>query len=348
MTCSRPHPLPGGCSHVHPLSHIDICPPVSHARIPSFALYIGFWKVSEGQRPVLSCSVADFKCFACTQAADELALVASSCFGAALFAAHPVHTEAVTGIVGRCDVMCLSFYLTAFACYVRLTGTLRPLTHALWLGGFVVCYICALLSKEAGVTVAALCLFYDVLIPHKTRLVNAPALEVGRQTGAWGPRVLRLVLLLGLGLGYVTFRSRAMGTVDLRDSLLIRKVENPFLFAEGLPRLLSLAYLQVIYVRSVSACPISASAFPIPVRSHGTISSMYPKLLPFHYHQLPCHTSSGNGTCVWPLSSSADHIFAILIQSPGQPSPQLSEHGALCGGSPRVRWSWVSQTGALM
>ncbi|XP_023287557.1 transmembrane and TPR repeat-containing protein 1 [Orussus abietinus] len=34
-----------------------------------------------------------------------------------LFAAHPVHTEAVTGIVGRADVLACIFFLLSFLAY---------------------------------------------------------------------------------------------------------------------------------------------------------------------------------------------------------------------------------------
>ncbi|KAL1479429.1 hypothetical protein MTO96_051847 [Rhipicephalus appendiculatus] len=40
-----------------------------------------------------------------------------ACLAAMLFAAHPVHTEAVSSIVGRAEVLCCFFFLLSFLCY---------------------------------------------------------------------------------------------------------------------------------------------------------------------------------------------------------------------------------------
>ncbi|KAL1484195.1 hypothetical protein MTO96_032723, partial [Rhipicephalus appendiculatus] len=40
-----------------------------------------------------------------------------ACLAAMLFAAHPVHTEAVSSIVGRAEVLCCLFFLLSFLCY---------------------------------------------------------------------------------------------------------------------------------------------------------------------------------------------------------------------------------------
>ncbi|XKL63682.1 hypothetical protein PGB90_006046 [Kerria lacca] len=39
--------------------------------------------------------------------------------GSLLFAVHPIHTEAVAGIVGRADVIACIFYLSSILCYLR-------------------------------------------------------------------------------------------------------------------------------------------------------------------------------------------------------------------------------------
>ena len=38
---------------------------------------------------------------------------------ALLFASHPIHTEAVAGVVGRADIMACLFFLLAFHCYIK-------------------------------------------------------------------------------------------------------------------------------------------------------------------------------------------------------------------------------------
>uniref|UniRef100_A0A8C6H468 dolichyl-phosphate-mannose--protein mannosyltransferase n=1 Tax=Mus spicilegus TaxID=10103 RepID=A0A8C6H468_MUSSI len=93
---------------------------------------------------------------------------------ALLFAVHPVHTEAVAGIVGRADVLACLLFLLAFLSYQRsldqgCAGQCFPTTASpfflllsLFLG------TCAMLVKETGITVFGVCLVYDLFSPsHK-------------------------------------------------------------------------------------------------------------------------------------------------------------------------------------
>ncbi|XP_012575886.1 PREDICTED: transmembrane and TPR repeat-containing protein 1 isoform X3 [Condylura cristata] len=87
---------------------------------------------------------------------------------ALLFAVHPVHTEAVAGIVGRADVLACLLFLLAFLSYnrsmapggvgERFPPTVSPffLLLSLFLG------TCAMLVKETGVTVFGVCLLCDL------------------------------------------------------------------------------------------------------------------------------------------------------------------------------------------
>ncbi|PNF28571.1 hypothetical protein B7P43_G12772 [Cryptotermes secundus] len=84
-----------------------------------------------------------------------------------LFAAHPIHTEAVAGVVGRADVAACIFYLMSFQCYVahvrHRDRLCRQGKQWLCMCGCVLFASCAILSKETGVTVLLLCTGYDVL-----------------------------------------------------------------------------------------------------------------------------------------------------------------------------------------
>ncbi|XP_054974244.1 protein O-mannosyl-transferase TMTC1 isoform X2 [Sorex araneus] len=77
---------------------------------------------------------------------------------ALLFAVHPVHTEAVAGIVGRADVLACLLFLLAFLSYDRGVAGASPgcLLLSLWLG------TCAMLVKETGITVFGVCLLHDL------------------------------------------------------------------------------------------------------------------------------------------------------------------------------------------
>ncbi|XP_065308824.2 protein O-mannosyl-transferase TMTC1-like [Dermacentor albipictus] len=97
-----------------------------------------------------------------------------ACFAATLFAAHPVHTEAVSSIVGRAEVLCCFFFLLSFLCYhcwqVSRDGRGR---HGRW-GWLAACgllSVCALLSKEQGISVLPLCMALRIraLVADSTR-----------------------------------------------------------------------------------------------------------------------------------------------------------------------------------
>lgn len=90
-----------------------------------------------------------------------------------LFASHPIHTEAVAGIVGRADEGAALFFLLSLLCYIRhcaLRGHAGPWRLAAWLLCSLGCAACSMLWKELGVTVLAVSALYDVCVFHKLKL----------------------------------------------------------------------------------------------------------------------------------------------------------------------------------
>ncbi len=84
---------------------------------------------------------------------------------AALFAVHPVHTEAVTNIVGRAEVLATLFFLLALWASRFAVPTGSPPSGAqavVCLGGAALFYLLGLLSKETAVTFPAVLLVYDL------------------------------------------------------------------------------------------------------------------------------------------------------------------------------------------
>lgn len=82
--------------------------------------------------------------------------IAGAAAGAAHFAVHPVHVEAVSGIVGRSDLIAALFVL--LACHAHITRTLRP---AVRIGATALCYAIALGGKEIAVTLPLLLALID-------------------------------------------------------------------------------------------------------------------------------------------------------------------------------------------
>lgn len=90
-----------------------------------------------------------------------------------LFASHPIHTEAVAGIVGRADEGAALFFLLSLLCYIRhctLRGHAGPWRLVVWFVGSLGCAACSMLWKELGVTVLAVSALYDVCVFHRLKL----------------------------------------------------------------------------------------------------------------------------------------------------------------------------------
>ncbi|KAI5744374.1 hypothetical protein M8J76_001778 [Diaphorina citri] len=85
----------------------------------------------------------------------------------ALFGVHPVHTEAVAGLVGRADILSCIFYLVAILMFVHL-----PPRSILRYLSVTVLGACAMLSKEIGVSAVLICLVWDIV--SLTRGSNVP------------------------------------------------------------------------------------------------------------------------------------------------------------------------------
>ena len=81
---------------------------------------------------------------------------------AALFAVHPLHTEAVSSIVGRAEVLAALFGLLTLLA-TGAADTARSLWEKRWwYGCSLLCFSLAVLSKESAVTVLPLVLLYRV------------------------------------------------------------------------------------------------------------------------------------------------------------------------------------------
>ena len=96
--------------------------------------------------------------------------------GSLLFATHPVHVEAVTGIVGRAEVLMSVFFLAAVllwrhgeARYGAVIGS-EKLTK-LWLcrGAVLLLWALSILSKEMGITLPAMLVLLDLVDRRRTR-----------------------------------------------------------------------------------------------------------------------------------------------------------------------------------
>jgi len=118
--------------------------------------------------------------------------------GAALFAVHPVHLEAVLWAKNLAEVMAAAFVLGAFLLYLRaLRADTSSASRAGWGVAATALYAAALLCKESGLGLAGVLLLYAL---------SRPRAERRRALALAAPVVL-------LGLAYVAFQFAASDLV---------------------------------------------------------------------------------------------------------------------------------------
>ncbi|XP_065145970.1 protein O-mannosyl-transferase TMTC2 [Paramisgurnus dabryanus] len=173
-----------------------------------------------------------------------------------LFASHPIHTEAVAGVVGRADVGAAFCFLVSLLCYARYCH-LRPfVAHSsgaawragLWMAGSLGAAAGALLWKEQGLTVLAVSAVYDLCVVHRSRLQHVILMVLKKRNISLQ---VSLVWLVGWGMVLLTARFYWMGSKPPNFS----NSDNP---AANCPHLLTRA-LTFLYLPAINAwlllCP---------------------------------------------------------------------------------------------
>ncbi|XP_067998904.1 protein O-mannosyl-transferase TMTC3 isoform X2 [Melanerpes formicivorus] len=121
----------------------------------------------------------------------------SSVIASLLFAVHPIHTEAVTGVVGRAELLSSIFFLAAFLSYTKSKG---PDNTIVWtpIAVTVLLVAVATLCKEQGITVVGICCVYEVFIAQGYTLpvLLDTAVQILRGKGSIPFSMLRTLLKL--------------------------------------------------------------------------------------------------------------------------------------------------------
>uniref|UniRef100_A0A3Q4MWE2 dolichyl-phosphate-mannose--protein mannosyltransferase n=1 Tax=Neolamprologus brichardi TaxID=32507 RepID=A0A3Q4MWE2_NEOBR len=128
-----------------------------------------------------------------------------------LFASHPIHTEAVAGVVGRADEGAALFFLLSLLCYIRhcrLRGRAGSWRLVAWFLGSLGCAACSMLWKELGVTVLAVSALYDVCVFHRLKLRQIVVLLYKRKNAHL---LLNVFLLAAWGFFLLACRFYWMG-----------------------------------------------------------------------------------------------------------------------------------------
>ena len=180
-----------------------------------------------------------------------------------LFAVHPVHVEAVTGVVGRAELLCA---LCCFASAAAYSGSAswphRGIIARCGLGvAAAVLFGMGVLCKETGVTLLGILGATEIVV-HLPRSLGAPQAPRGilpvLRKNLFGS-IVRCALLGACAVAYALMRLLLMrpaggrlsfSSASLSTSDLIRRAENPLAFVAGRTRwLLSVGRVNCEYVR---------------------------------------------------------------------------------------------------
>jgi len=168
---------------------------------------------------------------------------------AALWAVHPVVTEAVTNVVGRADLLAALGLLTSLWCHIRAERS-RGTARTWWRTGVVAGAAIAMFSKETGIVLLAVLPLYDLLLGRR--------IERSVVTG-WVLPVVPALLFLAA-------RQAAIAS----SVIPIPFVDNPIVRADFWPARLTALAVVAKYLKLV-VWPVTLSAdysFPqIPIAS---------------------------------------------------------------------------------
>ena len=148
-------------------------------------------------------------------------------FATLLYAAHPIHTEAVSNVKGRDEVMCMLFSLLSLLATIKYVRT-KNVVHLVW-GTFI--FFVALMSKENAIT------FFAVIPLTYYFFTNAKAKDYAMVLGAY---LVPVAIFLFL-------RSQFTQSGITQDSPEI--LNNPFLLATTSQRYATIILTFLIYIK---------------------------------------------------------------------------------------------------
>ncbi|OQR69138.1 transmembrane and TPR repeat-containing protein [Tropilaelaps mercedesae] len=162
-----------------------------------------------------------------------------------LFAVHPIHTEAVTGVVGRAEALCAIFFLASFIAY-KESQKRRPMLVAT-----VILIYLATLCKEQGITAIGVLESYELLIFRRLRpqTLLSTLTSAMRSISSGVPSWLKISLtrcgcLALAGAAFMYLRIKVMGA----QLPVFTKFDNPAAAASFPTRQLTYNYLLPVNV----------------------------------------------------------------------------------------------------
>jgi len=140
---------------------------------------------------------------------------------AALFAVHPIHTEAVSNIAGRAEILAAILVFTSLILAAR-ASTRSARSPRLTRAASVLTFALALCAKESAFTAIAL----QAIVDHKVR-------DDWDLAGG----IKRSLPYLGVGMGYLALRLFLVGALTVPPQFRAEILNNPLALVATLPRL---------------------------------------------------------------------------------------------------------------
>jgi Flp pilus assembly protein TadD len=128
-----------------------------------------------------------------------------------IFAAHPIHTEAVAWISSLPDLACAAFYLVGVLMFLRASEAVGHGTIPHLLGG--VCCLAAALFKEPGVTLPGIVVVLDLAMRPRCRDARFWATRYGFLVVAGGVYLFLRFVALGEFMPHVSDQTAALSTI---------------------------------------------------------------------------------------------------------------------------------------
>lgn len=174
----------------------------------------------------------------------------ASFISAVLFAVHPIHTEAVTGVVGRAETLSSLFYLAALITYTKCCKSKRSTGwQSLLLSMFFV--FIAMLCKEQGITATAVCVLYEIFVAQRVRALDIilaikSTLDGKKISPTWSNEgTKRLMALTVVTFSLLILRLNVMGS----KLPIFTRFDNPASVALTPSRQLTYNYLAAVNLR---------------------------------------------------------------------------------------------------
>jgi tetratricopeptide (TPR) repeat protein len=167
-----------------------------------------------------------------------LGSVLGATVAAVVFAVHPIHTEAVSSIVGRAELLAALFVLVCLLALIRAVR--HPgRTHKLWLAVSLAALAIGILAKESAFMAIPLCVIVYAWL--KSRL----------------PSVHIMLPYALVGIAYLALRVLVVGSLTLSAKPAL--VDNPLAYVPVMPRLATALVILRQYV-SALVIPLRLSA----------------------------------------------------------------------------------------